>query len=116
MAGEGNPIAGCVGRFCNELPNPVYPTSLYEVIAALLIFWFLWSIRTKIKLPGMMFGIYLMFSAVERFLVELIRVNTKYHVGGISFTQAELISLLLFIAGAALVFNAIRNKEKLAKY
>ncbi len=116
VAGEGNPIAGCIGRFCNELPNPVYPTPLYEVIAALLIFWFLWSIRTKIKLPGMMFGIYLMFSAVERFLVELIRVNAKYHVGGISFTQAELISLLLFIAGAALVFNAVKNKEKLAKY
>ena len=116
VAGEGTPIADCVGRFCNELPNPVYPTPLYEVIAALLIFWFLWSIRKKINLPGMMFGIYLMFSAVERFAVELIRVNTKYNVAGLSFTQAELISLILFISGAALVFNAIKNKEKLANY
>lgn len=116
VAGEGNPIAGCVGRFCNELPNPVYPTPLYEVIAALLIFWFLWSIRKKITIPGMMFGIYLMFSAVERFSVELIRVNTKYHIAGIPFTQAELISLLLFIAGAALVTNALKNKDKLANY
>lgn len=116
VAGEGNPIAGCVGRFCNELPNPVYPTPLYEVIAALLIFWFLWSIRKKITIPGMMFGIYLMFSAIERFSVELIRVNTKYHVAGISFTQAELISLILFITGAALVINALKNTDKLANY
>ncbi|WAC39693.1 prolipoprotein diacylglyceryl transferase [Pedobacter sp. SL55] len=116
VAGEGNPIPGCVGRFCNELPNPVYPTPIYEVIAALLIFWFLWKIRTKINIPGMMFGIYLMFSAVERFLVELIRVNSKYTVAGIPFTQAELISLILFIAGALLVSNALKNKDKLASY
>ncbi|MNK63636.1 Prolipoprotein diacylglyceryl transferase [compost metagenome] len=116
VAGEGNPIPGCVGRFCNELPNPVYPTPIYEVIAALLIFWFLWKIRTKVNIPGMMFGIYLMFSAVERFLVELIRVNSKYTVAGISFTQAELISLILFVAGALLVSNALKNKDKLAKY
>ncbi|MFN0254028.1 prolipoprotein diacylglyceryl transferase [Pedobacter ureilyticus] len=116
VAGEGNPIPGCVGRFCNELPNPVYPTPIYEVIAALLIFWFLWKIRTKVNIPGMMFGIYLMFSGVERFLVELIRVNSKYTVAGISFTQAELISLILFIAGALLVSNALKNKDKLASY
>lgn len=116
VAGEGIPIPGCVGKFCNELPNPVYPTPIYEVIAALLIFWFLWKIRTKVNIPGMMFGIYLMFSAVERFMVELIRVNSKYTVAGIPFTQAELISLILFIAGALLVTNALKNKDKLAKY
>ncbi|WP_199121415.1 prolipoprotein diacylglyceryl transferase [Pedobacter sp. ASV28] len=116
VANEGVAIPGCIGRFCNELPQPVYPTPLYEVIAALLIFLFLWKIRTKVKWPGMMFGIYLMFSGVERFLVELIRVNSKYHVAGIPFTQAELISLILFIAGAFLVANAIKKKEKLANY
>jgi len=116
VAGEGVPISGCVGKFCNELPQPVYPTPIYEVIAALLIFWFLWKIRDKIKTPGMMFGIYLMFNGLERFLVELIRVNSKYHVAGIPFTQAELISAILFIAGASLVTYSIKNKEKLANY
>ncbi len=38
VANEGIPIANCVGKFCNELPQPVYPTPLYEVIAAFLIF------------------------------------------------------------------------------
>ena len=116
VAGEGNPIPGCVGRYCNELPNPVYPTPIYEVIAALLIFWFLWKIRTKINIPGMMFGIYLMFNGLERFFVELIRVNSKYTVAGISFTQAELISSILFLTGAYMVWYASKNKEKLAKY
>ena len=41
-----------------------------------------------------MFGIYMILAGVERFFIELIRVNTKYNIGGIEFTQAELISIL----------------------
>jgi phosphatidylglycerol:prolipoprotein diacylglycerol transferase len=116
VAGEGDPIPGCVGRFCNELPLPVYPTPIYEVIVCFILFLILWKIRHQIKTPGMMFGIYLMFNGLERFFIELIRVNSRYNVAGISFTQAELISTLLFLAGLGLVLNALKNKEKLAQY
>ena len=63
-----------------------------------------------------MFGVYLMMNGVERFCVELIRVNSRYNVAGIHFTQAELISSLLFLSGLLLVINAVKNKEKLASY
>lgn len=116
VAMEGNPIPGCVGKFCNELPLPVYPTPIYEVILAFIIFLFLWKIRKKINLPGMMFGIYLMFNGLERFFIELIRVNSKYNVAGISFTQAELISSILFVCGVVLVVYALKNKVKHANY
>ena len=116
VANEGVQIAGCVGRFCNELPMPVYPTPIYETIVCFILFLILWQIRHRIKLPGMLFGIYLMMNGTERFFVELIRVNTKYNVAGIQFTQAELISLMLFLSGVALVVNALKNKEKLANY
>ena len=116
VANEGNPIAGCVGKYCNELAQPVYPTPIYEVILAFIIFLILWKIRKKINLPGMMFGIYLMFNGLERFFIELIRVNSKYNVAGISFTQAELISSILFISGCILVGYSIKNKEKHANY
>lgn len=108
--GEGVPIPGCVGKYCAELAQPVYPTPFYEVIMCLLLFWFLWSIRDRIKGPGVFFGIYLVLNGVERFFIELIRVNTKYHVAGISFTQAEMISLILVIAGIVLIING--NKKK----
>lgn len=116
VANEGAPIPGCVGKFCNELVQPAYPTPLYEVIVCFLLFLILWKLRHRIKLPGMMFGIYLMMNGVERFFIELIRVNTKYHVAGIQFTQAELISCLMFLSGLLLVLYAVRNKEKLANY
>lgn len=113
VAMEGVAIPGCEGRFCNVLPLPVYPTPIYEVIICFILFLILWRIRHQIKLPGMMFGIYLMMNGVERFFIELIRVNTKYHVAGISFTQAEMISSILFTCGLLLVVFSIRNKEKL---
>ncbi|RZK48883.1 MAG: diacylglyceryl transferase [Pedobacter sp.] len=116
VAGMGEPIGGCVGRFCNVLPQPVYPTPLYEVIAALLLFLILWQIRHQIRIPGVLFGIYMMFNGTERFFIEMIRVNTKYHIGGVAFTQATLIALLLFIGGALLIAFGVKNKEKLANY
>jgi phosphatidylglycerol:prolipoprotein diacylglycerol transferase len=116
VANEGEHIAGCIGKFCNELPQPVYPTPIYEVVVCFILFLFLWRIRHRIKLPGMMFGIYLMLNGLERFFIELIRVNTKYNVAGIHFTQAEMISSLLFLSGLLLVTYSVRNKEKLANY
>jgi len=116
VAREGNHIAGCIGNYCNELAQPVYPTPIYEVVLAFILFLVLWKIRDRIKLPGMMFGIYLMLNGVERFFIELIRVNSKYTVAGISFTQAELISSLLFIGGLLLVIYSIKNKEKNTNY
>jgi phosphatidylglycerol:prolipoprotein diacylglycerol transferase len=44
----------------------------------------------------------MIMAGVERFLIELIRVNTKYVVAGIPFTQAELISVIMVLGGACL--------------
>jgi len=46
------------------------------------------------------------------FFIELIRVNTRYVVAGISFTQAELISLLMVIGGTVLIVSGLNRKEK----
>lgn len=107
----GNFIPGCVGNFCNVLKQPVFPTSFYESVVCILLFLLLWGIRDRIKISGVMFGIYLILNGVERFLIEKIRVNTKYDVAGISFTQAEMISLILVIAGIVLIVNGYRNKK-----
>lgn len=96
---EGIPIPGCVGEHCMVLPQGVFPTPIYETTMAVIIFIILWSIRKKIKIPGVLFSIYLIFNGVERFFIEHIRVNSKYDVFGLKFTQAELISLLLIITG-----------------
>lgn len=112
MADHDNPIPGCVGKYCFELKLPVYPTPFYECVVCLLLFAFLWSIRDRIKTPGVMFGIYLILNGIERFFVELIRVNTKYHVAGIPFTQAEMISLFLVLTGVIIIVSVQKNAAK----
>lgn len=111
VIGEGIQIPNCVGQYCAELPNRVFPTSLYEIITCLLLFAFLWSIRKKIKIPGVLTAIYLIVNGIERFFIELIRVNTKYHFFGINPTQAELIAALLVISGIILLIYFTRQKK-----
>jgi phosphatidylglycerol:prolipoprotein diacylglycerol transferase len=107
---EGVQMSMCFGRYCHVLPVPVFPTSFYESVICILLFFFLWSIRGRIKISGVMFGIYMILAGVERFFIELIRVNTKYHVAGISFTQAEMISIFMVIGGAVLIYNGKSKK------
>jgi len=107
-----NHIPGCIGKYCYALKLPVYPTSFYECVACLILFFILWQLRHKIKGAGVLFGIYLIMAGIERFFIELIRVNTKYHLFGIAFTQAEMISLIIVLAGLGLIYNGSKPRER----
>ena len=112
VVNEGIPIEGCTGHHCYQLAEGVFPTPLYESITCILLFFVLWSMRKKILTPGVLFSWYLLFNGIERFLVESIRVNSKYHLAGIEFSQAQLISLLLILIGATGIMYL--RKKKLA--
>lgn len=95
------------------LENPVWPTPMYEVIMALIIFGILWSIRKKFA-PGVLFSIYFIFAGFERFLIEKIRVNPKLSFLGMELTQAEIISFTMMLLGVIGIFyfNKTKNKNK----
>ena len=112
VVNNGVPIPGCEGPFCNELPLPVFPTPFYEVMMGLFIFALLWGFRKKIKIPGMMWSLYLIFNGLERFLIESIRVNSEYHAFGLAFTQAEMISSILILLGIFGIFWSQKNSHK----
>lgn len=109
----GIPIPNCEGRHCFMLDQPVFPTPLYESIVCIALFFLLWSMRKKFTSPGVMFSVYLLLNGIERFLVELIRVNSKYHAAGIDFTQAQLISLCLILFGGFGIYYFHRKSEQL---
>ncbi len=110
VIGEGVPIEGCIGNYCNQLPLGVYPTPLYEILMCFILFTILWFIRKKIKIPGQLFSIYLIFNGIERFFIEKIRVNTKYDIL-FQPTQAELISILLIISGIVFFFYSAKSVQ-----
>jgi prolipoprotein diacylglyceryl transferase len=110
----GVPIPGCIGKYCNELNPPVYPTPFYEIVVCLLLFGLIWSLRKKIKTPGTLFALYLMLNGMERFFIEKIRVNSRLNIFGFQPTQAEVISTLLFLAGLIL-WIVLKKKESTVK-
>jgi phosphatidylglycerol:prolipoprotein diacylglycerol transferase len=50
----------------------------------------------------------MIMAGVERFVIELIRVNTRYVVAGISFTQAEMISVIMVLRRQRVDIRRIR--------
>ena len=109
---DGIVIPGITDEHYSVLPQPVFPTSLYETILCTILFLILWSIRKKITTPLIMFGIYLILNGVERFLIELVRVNKSYNVSTFSFSQAQQIALMLIFGGIGLIiFAKIRYRK-----
>lgn len=79
----------------------VHPTQLYEVASMLVVFAVLWSLRKRGRPVGWLFGLYLVFAGVERFLVEILRAKDDRFLG--PFTLAQLASVFLVAIGAALL-------------
>ncbi|MDH3649290.1 MAG: prolipoprotein diacylglyceryl transferase, partial [Saprospiraceae bacterium] len=98
---KGQMIEGCSWNYCRRLIDPVFPTPFYETVLSLVIFAILWLLRKRIRIPGVLFFIYLIFNGLERFWIEKIRVNDKIPMFGMELTQAEIISFLLFFVGIA---------------
>ena len=109
---EGVPIPGCEWEYCNELAVAVYPTPIYEIIMALIIFGILWALRKRIKVAGVLFFIYMILNGVERFFIEKIRVNAVYDWLPGSPTQAEVIAVLFVIVGIAGCFILVNRSKK----
>ena len=94
------------------LPSPVFPTPFYETIICTLLFLFMWAIRKKIKAAWVMFGIYLVLNGLERFVIEMIRVNISYKVSRFALSQAQEIAVMLIVAGVGLIiFGKVRAKS-----
>lgn len=106
---DGILMPGVTDEHNRVLPQPVFPTPLYEIIICTLLFLFLWAIRKKITTPFVLFGIYLTVNGMERFAVESIRVNKIYNVLGMHISQAQGIAILLIISGLITILLAKRK-------
>ncbi len=109
---KGIYIPGCSWEdYCNKLAIGVYPTPLYELITGLILFRLLMLIRKRLKLAGRISAFYLMFMAIERFLIEQIRIDVRYNFFGLHPTQAEILSVFCFVCGVFLYLIAPKLKS-----
>jgi phosphatidylglycerol:prolipoprotein diacylglycerol transferase len=90
------------------IDTPVHPTPVYETLAMGLVALFLWQLRDRLT-NGLLFALYLLLAGTERFLVEFVRRNEDVAIG---LTQAQLISLVMMIAGAVWLLLAFRRSPR----
>jgi phosphatidylglycerol:prolipoprotein diacylglycerol transferase len=92
------------------VPTPpgatVQPTPIYETLAMCLLAYFLWKLRDRVR-PGVILGLYLVMSGLERLLVEFVRRN-KEILAGLTGPQLESIGLMVlgFLLLAAMARGA----------
>ena len=84
-----------------------FPTQLYEMIAYLAVFLYLYSYRNKINFKGELFFEYLFLVGFIRFLIEFIRLNPLYFL---NLTGAQIISIIMILVASILM--KINNQKK----
>jgi len=86
----------------------VHPTPIYELIAGLLIAWWLWARGGKRRPTGEIVGEYLLLTGLARFLVEFIRRNPKVLLG---LSNAQLASVGSVAVGLILMWVAAKRTK-----
>ena len=89
-----------------------WPTPFYETVMAFIIAGILWFSRKKIKVPGVILSMYLVFNGVERFFIEKIRINNNYNVFGLEATQAQIIAVAMVVFGLLGIWYFIKKAKK----
>lgn len=88
----------------------VHPTMLYSALALLLLFGLLWALRRRTEPAGWLFGLYLVLSGLERFLVEFLRAKDDRFLWGL--TTAQAVALVLMSGAALLLWGLARGRRR----
>jgi phosphatidylglycerol:prolipoprotein diacylglycerol transferase len=106
LAGDGDYGAATSLPWGMRFPNGlvptaefVHPTPIYECLAGLLIFYYLWRPGRKVLPRGGISAAYLVLTGIARFLVEFLRLNPPTMLG---LSNAQVMSLLCVAVGLTL--------------
>jgi phosphatidylglycerol:prolipoprotein diacylglycerol transferase len=73
----------------------VYPTQLFEVALALMMFGVLWRMRSHKHAQGWLFGVWSVLAGAERFIVEFFRAKDDRFLGALTLAQAIAIGFMI---------------------
>ncbi|MEJ2371436.1 MAG: prolipoprotein diacylglyceryl transferase, partial [Gemmatimonadales bacterium] len=97
----------------NAVGEGLHPTQLYESALLFLIFLTLWKLRKQPRAAGWLFGVWMILTSTERFLIEFLRAKDDRFMG--PFTLAQSISILVLLVGVSLVASRSRLRPEPTK-
>lgn len=94
-------------------PNlPVHPTFAYEAIGNLILFFVLYQVRKRNRVPyGTAVAYFIGYGAI-RFFVEGLRTDSLY-IGNSSIRVSQLLSLLMVVGGLLYLILMIKKKKEI---
>lgn len=98
---------GLVERYGDVIP--VHPAQLYEVGISLLVFVVVFLARDHPHRAGWLFALWLSLYGIQRFLIELVRVNARVFLG---LTVAQLLSLAALGLGVYLLVRLRKSRAE----
>ncbi|MFY0688975.1 MAG: prolipoprotein diacylglyceryl transferase [Cyclobacteriaceae bacterium] len=93
-----------------------HPAQLYEagacIVIMIIVFW-LWKNKRSVMPQGVNFGIFMMLLWSERFVDEFFKMNQEAFEEGMVLNMGQILSIPMFLAGAAVVVWAYQTKSKI---
>jgi len=103
--------------FCMSYPDGivptgelVHPTPVYESLSNFLLFGVLWSLRKRIRHPGVLFALYLIGAGALRFGIEFIRQPEGRPDRFLGMRDAQLVAIASIVAGLILAVVAMLRR------
>lgn len=114
----GKPTTGPFG-FAYTSPNAMVPQlgvyytpmPVYEIVVNLLIFAVIWQLRKRDWRDGKLFLVYLILYSIERFFLAF---TSSYKVLAFGLTQSQIVAILAFVAGLAVLAWMSRKPQRQA--
>jgi phosphatidylglycerol---prolipoprotein diacylglyceryl transferase len=100
-------VTSLAGRPPQEVVS-VYPTQLFEVALALVMFGVLWRLRDHAHREGWLFGVYCMLAGAERFIVEFFRAKDDRFLGPLTLAQAIAMAV---VAAGTIIAVSFRSRS-----
>jgi phosphatidylglycerol:prolipoprotein diacylglycerol transferase len=107
-------------KFVNVDPSliPKHPTQIYEALAYLLIFVFLWVVYLKRDgkpRPGFLFAMFMILVFSFRFFIEFLKEPQVAFESGMSLNMGQLLSIPFIVLGVATLIAIYRKKDDIKK-
>jgi phosphatidylglycerol:prolipoprotein diacylglycerol transferase len=111
----GKPTTGPFG-FAYTSPHAMVPNlgvyytpmPVYEIVVNLLIFAVIWQLRKRDWRDGKLFLVYLILYSIERFFLAF---TSSYRILAFGLTQSQIIALIGFVTGLAVLAWMSRNPQ-----
>jgi phosphatidylglycerol:prolipoprotein diacylglycerol transferase len=90
-------------------PAQLYESISYFVLFALLLYFF-WKLQLW-KKEGFLFGFYLMFTFIARFLIEFVKIGQTERDDYLAINTGQMLSIPFVLLGGWVLFRAVRRNS-----